>query len=77
VIGFTVDMHEMSTAEYPASASNFPYTATAFLVGAGTSILSGYIGMRIAVYTNSRTTYNCCKGEPIKCDVPDVQTDPK
>lgn len=77
MIGFTVDMHEMSTTEYPASASNFPYTATAFLVGAGTSILSGYIGMRIAVYTNSRTTYNCCKGEPIKCDVPDKQEDPK
>ena len=75
VIGFTVDMHEMSTEAYPLSPSNFPYTATAFLVGAGTSILSGYIGMRIAVYTNSRTTYNCCKGESIACDVPDVQYD--
>jgi len=40
--------------------TNFPYTATAFLVGSGTSILAGYIGMRIAVYTNTRTTYSCC-----------------
>jgi len=42
-------------------ATNWPYTATSFLVGSGTSILAGYIGMRIAVYTNTRTTYNCCK----------------
>jgi len=43
--------------------TNFPYTATAFLIGSGTSILAGYIGMRIAVYTNTRTTYNCCIDE--------------
>jgi len=42
------------------NSTNFPYTATAFLIGSGTSILAGYIGMRIAVYTNTRTTYNCC-----------------
>jgi len=41
-------------------ATNFPYTATAYLIGSGTSILAGYIGMRIAVYTNTRTTFNCC-----------------
>ena len=40
-----------------------PYTAIAFLVGAITSIISGYIGMRIAVYTNTRTTFQCCKGD--------------
>jgi inorganic pyrophosphatase len=45
--------------------TNFPYTALAFLIGSGTSILAGYIGMRIAVYTNTRTTYNCCAGEQI------------
>lgn len=44
-------------------ATNFPYTAIAFLVGAGTSILAGYIGMRIAVFTNTRTTFSCCAGE--------------
>jgi Na+/H+-translocating membrane pyrophosphatase len=31
------------------------YTTTAFVVGGFTSILAGYIGMRIAVYTNVRT----------------------
>ena len=38
----------------------FPFTAFAFLVGSGTSILAGYLGMRIAVYTNTRTTFMCC-----------------
>ena len=31
-------------------------TAASFVVGGLTSMLSGYIGMRIAVYTNARTT---------------------
>jgi len=57
LLGVTVDWQEMSAEQ---GATNFPYTATAFLIGAATSILSGYIGMRIAVYTNSRTTYLCC-----------------
>jgi len=35
------------------------YTTAAFLVGGITSILAGYIGMRIAVYTNVRTTKEC------------------
>lgn len=62
IIGGTVDLTEMKKEVSP---SNFPYTAVAFLIGAGTSILSGYIGMRIAVYTNNRTTYQCCKGNMI------------
>jgi len=40
-------------------STNWPYTATAYLVGSGTSIVAGYIGMRIAVYTNTRVTYLC------------------
>lgn len=32
------------------------YTTAAFIIGGFTSIISGYIGMRIAVYTNVRTT---------------------
>jgi Na+/H+-translocating membrane pyrophosphatase len=32
------------------------YTTTAFIVGGFTSIVAGYLGMRIAVYTNVRTT---------------------
>jgi len=43
--------------------TDLPYTAFSFLIGAGTSVLAGYIGMRIAVYTNSRTTFSCCKGD--------------
>lgn len=35
------------------------YTTIAFLIGGFTSIVSGYIGMRIATYTNVRTTYEC------------------
>jgi len=38
----------------------FPYTTVAFIIGCSTSIACGYIGMRIAVYTNVRTTKECC-----------------
>lgn len=62
ILGVTVDAYEMSRDDGPPQ-TNFPYTAVAFLVGAGTSILSGYIGMRIAVYTNTRTTFQCCAGD--------------
>ena len=58
ILGVTVDLTEMSDAEHPTS---FPFTATSYLIGSGTSILAGYIGMRIAVYTNTRTTFQCCK----------------
>jgi inorganic pyrophosphatase len=37
------------------------YTTVAFIIGGFTSILSGYIGMRIAVYTNVRTTKECAE----------------
>jgi Na+/H+-translocating membrane pyrophosphatase len=37
------------------------YTTIAFIIGGFTSILSGYIGMRIAVYTNVRTTKECAQ----------------
>jgi len=38
-----------------------PYTTIAFLVGGITSIISGYIGMRIAVYSNVRTAKECAE----------------
>ena len=76
ILGFTVDAHEMSEITitihskvtnkdyvYPQPRAAFPFTATAFLIGASTSIAAGYIGMTIAVYTNTRTTFSCCKGE--------------
>jgi len=37
------------------------YTTVAFVIGGFTSILSGYIGMRVAVYTNVRTTKECAE----------------
>lgn len=37
------------------------YTTAAFLIGGFTSIISGYIGMRIAVFTNVRTTKECAE----------------
>jgi len=36
-----------------------PFTTIAFLVGAFTSMLAGFIGMKIATYTNVRVTYLC------------------
>ena len=57
VLGSTVDLLEMNMKRAP---TNFPYTATSYLTGSMTSILAGYIGMRIAVYTNTRVTFTCC-----------------
>lgn len=37
------------------------YTTSAFIIGGITSILAGYIGMRIAVHTNVRTTKECAE----------------
>jgi inorganic pyrophosphatase len=37
------------------------YTTAAFLVGGVTSIISGYIGMKIAVHTNVRVTKECAE----------------
>lgn len=37
----------------------FPYTCVAFLVGAVTSMIAGYIGMVIATTTNVKVTYLC------------------
>jgi Na+/H+-translocating membrane pyrophosphatase len=81
IIGFTVDATEINKPDKGDKMdvydlpSNFPYTAISFLVGALTSIASGYIGMKIAVFTNARTTYNCCLGEPINCPVPQNNAD--
>merc|ERR1712087_150939 len=37
----------------------FPYTTVAFIVGAITSMFSGYIGMKIATAANVKVTYLC------------------
>ena len=57
VLGITVDGQEMAAEK----GANAPYTAIAFLTGCATSIAAGYIGMKIAVLTNSRTTFGCCE----------------
>lgn len=54
VLGSTVDYLEMQNTQAPI---HFPFTACSFLIGSITSILAGYIGMRIAVYTNTRVTF--------------------
>ena len=36
------------------------YTTIAFIIGSQTSLIAGYIGMKIATLTNIRTTYNSC-----------------
>jgi len=38
------------------------YTCLSFVVGAVTSIIAGYIGMTVAVYSNARTTIAACRG---------------
>ena len=58
VLTVTVDLQEMTK---DTQATHFPFTALSFLIGSLTSIIAGYIGMRIAVYTNTRTTFMCCK----------------
>ena len=37
----------------------FPFTTVAFLIGAATSMLCGYVGMMIATTCNVKTTYLC------------------
>ena len=39
------------------------WTSFAFLLGATTSIVSGYVGMRVAVFANSRTAYSAVNRE--------------
>ena len=46
------------TVDFPVRPA--PYTTIAFFIGALTSMVCGYIGMRIAVETNVKTTWACC-----------------
>ena len=45
-----------------AAAAAGAFSTLTFLVGAVTSILSGYLGMTIAVYANARTALQARKG---------------
>ncbi|RYG63718.1 sodium-translocating pyrophosphatase, partial [archaeon] len=42
-------------------------TTLSFVLGAATSILSGYIGMKVAVFSNVRTTINAQKEGYVHC----------
>jgi Na+/H+-translocating membrane pyrophosphatase len=44
---------------FTAEVNAYPYTTCAFLIGAITSMLCGYLGMLIAVATNWKVTYAC------------------
>ena len=55
VIYLAVDFPEKAGVEGIA-----PYTTLAFYIGAITSMTCGYIGMKVAVFTNVRTTWSCC-----------------
>jgi len=47
-----------------STTQNGVFSAVAFTVGALTSMLSGWIGMRVAVYSNARCTVGACKPAP-------------
>lgn len=36
-----------------------PFVLCSFLIGCVTSVLSGFVGMKIATYANTRTAYQC------------------
>lgn len=42
--------------------ANAAFTAVAFLLGALTSVMSGYLGMRVATFANARTTLEARRG---------------
>jgi len=46
----------------PPALMNGTFSAIAFLLGAGTSILSGYMGMKIATYANARVALEARHG---------------
>jgi inorganic pyrophosphatase len=52
------------------SAGQGALTALAYLLGCGASVLSGYIGMTVAVFSNVRTTIGCQQGYKEGFNVP-------
>lgn len=59
VLGVTVDQITEKTDSTLSYGTAFPYTALSFLVGASTSLMAGYIGMKIAVAANVKVTHQC------------------
>lgn len=59
VIAFAVVI--FSLISWSSSSYNASLTTISFILGAVTSVASGYIGMRVAVFSNVRTTLNAQK----------------
>ncbi|KAM0867062.1 hypothetical protein ACQ4PT_042244 [Festuca glaucescens] len=69
---FLGSVHRFSTASQPCqytkgkickpALANAAFTTAAFLLGAVTSVVSGYLGMRIATFANARTTLEARRG---------------
>ena len=51
-----------TTAECAPALITAAFTTLAFILGVVTSVLSGYLGMKIATYANARTTLEARKG---------------
>jgi len=65
VMGLFMILFSIVIIVFIGSFHNWPaavFTAIAFNVGAATSIVSGFIGMRIAVFSNSRTALQARAG---------------
>ncbi|XP_044973885.1 pyrophosphate-energized vacuolar membrane proton pump-like [Hordeum vulgare subsp. vulgare] len=69
---FLGSVHRFSTASQPCqytkgktckpALANAVFTTIAFLLGAVTSVVSGFLGMRIATFANARTTLEARRG---------------
>ncbi|KAM3410409.1 hypothetical protein ACQJBY_002551 [Aegilops geniculata] len=69
---FLGSVHRFSTASQPCqytkgktckpALANAVFTTMAFLLGAVTSVVSGFLGMRIATFANARTTLEARRG---------------
>ncbi|XP_062198127.1 pyrophosphate-energized vacuolar membrane proton pump-like [Phragmites australis] len=69
---FLGSVHRFSTESRPCqytkgrtckpALANAAFSALAFLLGAATSVVSGYLGMRIATFANARTTLEARRG---------------
>ena len=51
------------TVDGLGSTTWIPYTTVAFICGSLTSVTCGFIGMRIATYSNTRTAFSCMYDE--------------
>uniref|UniRef100_A0A7I4BQ03 H(+)-exporting diphosphatase n=1 Tax=Physcomitrium patens TaxID=3218 RepID=A0A7I4BQ03_PHYPA len=63
--GFSFDRQPCDydqTKSCPSSIASAFFSTVAFILGALTSTLSGYLGMKIATYANARTTLEARKG---------------